>query len=638
MVLVNLTSLDFDQIKQSIKDYIRSNSNFTDYDFEGSNLSMIIDTLAYNTYITAYNTNMVTNEVFIDSATLRENVVSLARNIGYVPVSRTAPKAEAVFTVDTSSFTSNFPVTAKLKAGEVCTSNGTGSNNFIFSIPEDITVPIDEDGIASFNNIVLYEGSFLKETFTVSSANPNRRYILGASGVDTKTIRVRVRPTQQSNTVFEYRLSSNLNDINSFPRVYFIQEVADERYEIIFGDGVFGQKLEDQNFIEISYITTNGADGNGVTGFNYIGQLESDTGASLNRYVSPVLTTIPAYGGSGIESVESIKKYAPRVYASQNRAVTSADYETIVKQIYPEAESVSAFGGEDLDPPQFGKVFITVKPTNSNFIADPIKDNLKRELKKYGVAGIIPEFIDLKYLYLEVFSTVYYNDNLVKDASTVTTTVSDIITEYADSTELNKYGARFKYSKFLKIIDDSHRSITSNITSIQMRRDLRPALNAFANYEICFGNAFHIKNPKTGYNIKSSGFNVSGIIQRVYLGDLPNGDGKKGSLFLFRLDSEQQPVVVRNGVGTIDYEKGEILLSSLNIISTAKVKDGLPVIEISVSPTSNDVIGKQDLYLQLDTSKTEVKSVNDSIESGGDVSGFSYLVTSSYLNGTIVRA
>ena len=486
--------------------------------------------------------------------------------------------------------------------------------------------------------MVLYEGSFLKETFTVSSANPDRRYILGASGIDTKTIRVRVRPTQQSNTVFEYRLSSNLNDINSFPRVYFIQEVADERYEIIFGDGVFGQKLEDQNFIEISYITTNGADGNGVTGFNYIGQLESDTGASLNRYVSPVITTVSAYGGSGIESVESIKKYAPRVYASQNRAVTSADYETIVKQIYPEAESVSAFGGEDLDPPQFGKVFITVKPTNSNFIADPIKDNLKRELKKYGVAGIIPEFIDLKYLYLEVFSTVYYNDNLVKDASTVTTTVSDIITEYADSTELNKYGARFKYSKFLKIIDDSHRSITSNITSIQMRRDLRPALNAFANYEICFGNAFHIKNPKTGYNIKSSGFNVSGILQRVYLGDLPNGDGKKGSLFLFRLDSEQQPVVVRNGVGTIDYEKGEILLSSLNIISTAKVKVGLPVIEISVSPTSNDVIGKQDLYLQLDTSKTEVKSVNDSIESGGDVSGFSYLVTSSYLNGTIVRA
>ena len=371
------------------------------------------------------------------------------------------------------------------------------------------------DGFASFDDVVLYEGSFLKETFTVSSANPDRRYILGASGIDTKTIRVRVRPTQQSTTVFEYRLSSNLNDINSFPRVYFIQEVADERYEIIFGDGVFGQKLEDQNFIEISYITTNGADGNGVTGFNYIGQLESDTGASLNRYVSPVITTIPAYGGSGIESVESIKKYAPRVYASQNRAVTSADYETIVKQIYPEAESVSAFGGEDLDPPQFGKVFITVKPTNSNFIADPIKDNLKRELKKYGVAGIIPEFIDLKYLYLEVFSTVYYNDNLVKDASTVTTTVSDIITEYADSTELNKYGARFKYSKFLKIIDDSHRSITSNITSIQMRRDLRPALNAFANYEICFGNAFHIKNPKTGYNIKSSGFNVSGITESL---------------------------------------------------------------------------------------------------------------------------
>lgn len=637
MVLVNFTNLDFDQIKQSLVDYVRSNSNFTDYDFEGSNLSIIIDTLAYNTYISAYNANMVTNEVFIDSATLRENVVSLARNIGYVPTSRTASYSNITFSVDTNYFISNEPVTITLKAGEVCTSNSFGQQNYIFSIPEDITVPVDNEGFADFDGINVYEGSYVIENFTFSSLEKKKRYILGNSGIDTKSIRVRVRPTRESTIVYEYKLSTNLNDIESYPRVFFIQEVEDERYEILFGDGIFGTALEDQNYIEISYITTSGEEANGIQGFNFIGELQTNNGISVTKNISSIVTNTSAAGGTQIESVESVKKYAPRIYSSQNRAVTAKDYESVVKQIYPEAESVSAFGGEELDPPKFGKVYITIKPINSNFVADSIKDNLKRQLRKYGVAGIVPEFIDLKYLYLEIDSNIYYNDNLVKDANTVITTASDAITEYGNSIELNKYGARFKYSKFLKVIDDSHRSITSNITTVAIRRDLVPAVNSFANYEICYGNSFHIKSLKVGYNIKSSGFKVSGISETVYFGDLPTNK-EVGSVFLFKLDAEDQPIVLRSNIGTINYTKGEITITSLNIISTSKTKDGKPIIEISACPSSNDVIGKQDLYLQLDNSQVKINAVNDGIESGSDISGFSYVSTSSYLNGKLVRS
>ena len=636
MTIVNFKDLDFDQIKDNIKDYLRSNSNFTDYDFEGSNLSIIIDILAYNTYIASYNANMVSNEVFIDSATLRENVVSLARNIGYVPKSRTSAASNITFSVNTSNITSNIPASLILKAGEVCTTNGVNGTNFIFSIPEDVSTIVDEDGLATFENITIYEGSFVTENYTVSSLNPNKRYILGNSGIDTKSIRVKVRPTKESTIVFEYRQSTNLGDIETYPKVFFIQEVEDQKYEIIFGDGIFGEKLEDQNYIEISYIVTNGESANGISGYSFIGQLQTNNGASVTQNITPISTLSNSFGGSSIESVESVKKFAPRIYAAQNRAVTAADYESIVKQIYQEAESVSAFGGEELDPPQYGKIFITIKPSNSNFVADSIKDNIKSELRKYSVAGIIPEFIDLKFLYIEVFSSVYYNSNLVKDSNTVINAVTNSITNYSNSVELNRYGARFKYSKFLKIIDDSHRSVTSNITSILMRRDVVPAINAFANYEVCFGNPFHIKNIKGGYNIKSSGFKVSGTEEIVYFGDLPK-NSTTGTIFLFRLNSEQEPIVVRNSVGTIDYSKGEIVINSVNVISTEKRKNGVNIIEISASPSSNDVIGKQDLYLQLDNTKTIINSIIDGIESGSDVSGFSYVGTSSYLNGSLVR-
>jgi hypothetical protein len=635
MALVNFTNLDFDQIKSSIREYLRANSNFSDYDFEGSNLATIVDVLAYNTYITSYNANMISNEVFIDSATLRENVVSLARNIGYVPRSKTSAKANISFFVDTTGLTTN-PVTLTLKKGTVCTSGGSfGNQNYSFTIPEDITKPV-VNGIALFENVNIYEGTFLVNSFTVDANSPNQKFILDNAGIDTKSISVLVRNTEVSTISRKFSLASNLFDVDSSSKVFFIQEIEDQRYELIFGDGIFGVKLDNQNYIEVSYSITNGQDANGISSFIFNGRIVDNNNRVVNTEISLITTNTETRGGQNIESVDSIKKYAPRIYASQNRAVTATDYETIIPMIYPETESISVFGGEDLNPPRYGKVFISIKPINGTFVSSQVKTNIKNSLRKYSVAGIVPEILDLKYLYVEYNSSVYYNINSAPSSDYLQTIILNNINSYANSSELNKYGARFKYSKFLKLIDDSHVAITSNITKISIRRNLKPSLNRFADYEICYGNSFHINNSK-GYNIKSSGFTINSINQTVYLSDIPNSDGKTGKMFLFSITSRTTPTLVRNNVGTIDYEKGEIILNPINITSTSKNIGGESIIELSAIPRSNDIIGLQDLYLQLDPSFSVLNMVSDEISSGSDISGSSYTVTSSYSNGDLVR-
>lgn len=634
MALVNFTNLDFDQVKSSLKEYLRSNSNFTDYDFEGSNLSMLLEVLAYNTYISSYNANMVSNEVFIDSATLRENVVALARNVGYIPRSKTASKTEISFFVDTNNLPIN-PLTLTLQKGIVCISKQSFSGtSFTFLIPEDITVPVI-DGVGTFTNVTIYEGTPLNTNFTVDANNPNQRFLLTNSNIDTNLIRVDVRNTKESNYKNSYQLSKSLLDIDKKSKVFFIQEVEDENYELIFGDDFFGKKLKNLNFIDVFYATCNGENGNGVSEFDYTGRIVDQLGRVITNDISLITPNLPTYGGAEIESVSSIKKYAPRIYSSQNRAVTSADYESIIPIIYPETESITVFGGEDLNPPRYGKVFITIKPYNGNFVPNAVKDNIKDTLRKYSVAGIVTEIMDLKYLFMEIDSTIYYNENLSADPNYIKTIVSSNIIDYAKSAELNKYGARFKYSKFLKLIDDSNDAITSNITKVTLRRDLYVKLNEFADYEICYGNQFHIKN-FSGFNIKSSGFNITGITNTVYLSDIPNQDGVTGRVILFTLNGNE-PLIVRKNVGMVDYLKGEIRLYPTNIISTSKTQESLPIVQISAIPKSNDVIGLQDLYLQLDINNTMLNIVKDSISSGSNTSGSNYTVTSSYINGELVR-
>ena len=640
MPLVNFSNLDFDQVKTSLKEYLRSNSNFTDYDFEGSNLSTIIDVLAYNTYITSYNANMVANEVFIDSATLRENVVALARNIGYVPRSRKAATASVSFFVDTLDITPS-PATLTLKKGVIATTSGSfASQSFVFSILEDVTVPVF-DGIASFDELTVYEGVLLESNFTYSATNPNQKFILPNAGIDSDLIRVSVKTNQFSTAAAKYSLQDSLFDINGESRVYYLQEIEDERYELIFGDNIFGKALEEGNYVTANYIVTNGDSANGISQFNFGGRVTyTRNGVEYNvtSGISLLSTGLIAAGGENIETVESVKKYATRIYATQNRALTSNDYETLIpSKIYPETESISVFGGEELIPPQYGKVFISIKPRFGDYLPNLIKENIKLKLKKFAVAGIVPEILDLKYLYIESDSKVYYNTNLTPSSELVSTVVQNNVQKYSESTELNKYGARFKYSKFLKIIDDSHDSITSNITTIQMRRDLRVTLNALVEYQIGFGNAFYIKS-MNGYNIKTSAFRIDGINSDVYISDLPDTNRETGELFLFSVPSvnSTSASILRRNIGTINYKQGILTLNPINILG-GKIKDGQTIIEISGSPTSNDVVGLQDLYLQLEVGSSNFETIVDEIASGLDPSASNYIVTSSYADGMLVR-
>ena len=642
MSLLNFTSLDFDQIKETLKQYLQSNSNFTDYDFEGSNLSTILDVLAYNTYITSYNANMISNEVFIDSATLRENVVALARNIGYVPRSRKASTATINFTVEPGITPP--PTTITLKKGPVVSTNQFGGQSFVFGITKDVTKPVI-DGVASFLEVDVKEGTVVDQKFPYSTNNINQRFILSNAGIDISTLEVYVRPSSTSSLLSSYTRQDSLFDavtgsaITGDSLIYYIQEIEDEQYEIIFGDGIFGKALEDGNIIEVSYIISNGSEANGVSNLTFSGKCTYSRNAVENTItsgISLVTADIPSSGGDEIESVDSVKKYAPQIYGTQNRALTSNDYEILIpNKIYPETESISVYGGEELVPPQYGKVFISIKPRTGDFVPNAIKENIKRDLRKYSVAGIVPEILDLKYLYLETDSKVYYNTSLAPNSLMVSSTILNNINKLAASAELNKYGARFKYSKFLKVIDQSHESVTSNITTVEMRRDLRLAVDQFAEYAIDFGNEFHISS-MDGFNIRSSAFRVLDISRSVYLYDIPNTDRNTGSLGLFSLDApgSTTPMIERSNVGVVNYKTGRMTLNPINIVS-GKTKDAQQIMEISVVPHSNDVIGLQDLYLQLDTSNVEM--VVDEIASGADPSGSTYTVTSSYTERKIVR-
>ena len=633
MPLTQFTNLDFEDIKTQIKDYLRSNSNFTDFDFEGSNISVLIDTLAYNSYITAYNSNMVANEVFIDSATLRENVAALARNVGYTPRSKKSAKAKVSFFVDTSSYAVQ-PLTLTLKAGIVAVSNTFSSSNYSFAIMNDITVAV-VDNIATFTNIDIFEGSYLTKTFTYRETGDNvpiEKFILPNDSVDTATIKVTVSPNSSAtNLKTIYKLTNNIIDVDNQSLIFLLQEVADEKYELIFGDGKFGKKLEDSNFINVNYISTNGKDANGVNSFTFTGNIQDNSGVTVTEGISLLTTTNGAENGADIESVSSIKKYAPLVYSAQNRAVTADDYKAIVTNIYANTESVSVYGGEDTSPPQFGRVFISIKPKNGKYLSQIEKIELKNKLKRYTVAGILPQLIDLKYLFVELDTSAYYNANATNSVNALKTSIVSTLDTYARSSELNTFGARFKYSKALNLIDQTDSAITSNITRVSMRRDMRPALADLATYELCYGNAFNV-NSLNGYNIKSSGFTISGVSGTVYLSDIPNPDRKTGRIILFKLLSSNQVAIIRNNIGSIEYTKGEILLNALIITSTVLSSDQ-PTIQISGTPKSYDVIGLQDLYLQLDNSNSLVTMVSDTISSGADISGSNYVVSSSFPNG-----
>jgi hypothetical protein len=644
MPFTKFTNLDFDQIRTSIKDYLRANSNFTDFDFEGSNFSVLIDTLAYNTYITAFNSNMIVNESFLDSATIRENVVSLARNIGYIPRSRTCSKAIISFDVQVNSAVTSPTIT--LKAGLVCVGN-VNNTSYVFSIPQNITATIDSSTKkASFTNIEVYEGTFLKKEYKVNESL-NQKFIIPNPYVDSSTIKVFVKGIGDNGLGLEYFLAGNITEIDKNSNIYLLQEVQDEKYELLFGDDIIGKKLKNNSVITITYIITEGKSGNGATNFSFSGNFTGSSDEIIVPSNSINITTIQSsQNGGDIEPINSIKYFAPRLYSSQYRAVTARDYEAIIKMIYPDAESVSIVGGEELDPPEFGTVLITIKPKNGTYVSDFNKSQILSKLKQYSVSGINQKIIDLKILYVELDSSVYYNYSQTSSVDNLKTNVISSLNTYSESIDLNKFGGRFKYSKIQQIIDNTDQAITSNITKIRIRRDLKSLINQKVQYEICFGNKFHIDS--SGGNIKSTGFYISGESSKVYISDIPNknNDGSldgsgKGIVSIFKFGSDGQKQVVIQSAGSVDYLKGEIILGAPEYVIITGTEKSDDIIEIQAYPESNDVVGLKDLYIYFDVSKSSINMVKDVIASGDNISGVIFTkdyYTSSYSNGNLTRS
>ena len=657
MPFTQFTNLDFDQIKTQIKDYLRAKSNFTVFDFEGSNFSVLIDTLAYNTYITAFNSNMVVNESFLDSATLRENVVSLARNIGYVPRSKTASKAAITFEVPT---TTSSPFLT-LQAGLVCVGS-YDNTSYRFSISEDITTTV-KNGVAKFGSstapVYIYQGNLLTKQWTVDNSQ-DQRFILDNPNIDIANLVVYVKGINDTGIGREYYKVDNILRLDKNSEIYLVQEVQDEKYELLFGDGYFGKKLENNSVITAKYIVTDGERGNGASVFDFQGNFVDASNIRVIPSGTITVNTIQKSSNGGeIEPIASVKYFAPRLYSAQYRAVTSRDYEAIIQSIYPNTESVSVVGGEDLVPPQYGKVQISIKPKNGTYVSDFDKQNILNRLKQYSIAGINQQIIDLKILYVEIDSSVYYNTNQVSNVNDLKTSITSALTEYSKNVDMNRFGGRFKYSKVVQLIDRVDNAITSNITKVRIRRDMKALVNQFAQYELCFGNRFHI-NPE-GFNIKSTGFKVQGFDEIVYFTDVPKtkiligSNGKEiiklddsktdangnviytGDLAVIRQTERGQTAVVLKSIGTVNYTTGEIIVNTINITSTVAENE---IIEIQAFPDSNDVVGLKDLYLSFDISNSEINMIKDVIASGEDISGVTFTrdyYTSSYSNGDIER-
>ena len=647
MPFTQFTSLDFDQIKVQIKDFLRANSNFTDFDFEGSNFSVLIDTLAYNTYINAFNANLVANESFLDSATIRENVVSLARNIGYVPRSKTAAIASiTIGDINLGATNDNTPRFLTLRSGLVCVGNSENTT-YRFSIPDDITssrvIDINGTSFAQFNDAIsVYEGTLLQRVYRVDSS-VDQRFIIDSPNIDSSTLRVYVKGTNDVGLGRKYSMVDNILNIGKNSEIYLSQEVQDEKYEILFGDGLFGKKLENASVITARYIVTEGESGNGPSNFSFQGSFTKSDGTLFTPSDNISVTTVSnASNGAEVEDVSSIKYFAPRLYSAQYRAVTPRDYEAIIQNIFPKTESVAVVGGEELDPPKFGQVQISIKPKNGTYVSDFDKTQIKNKLKNYAIAGINSEIVDLKVLYVELNSAIYYNPAQIASENNLRTSIVASLNRYANNIEINKFGGRFKYSKINTLIDRVDNGITSNITKVIIRRDMKALLNQFAQYELCFGNRFYI-NP-AGFNIKSTGFTIQGSTQTSYLTDVPNKDGfgnldgsMKGTLSVVSKNEKNEQVVLVKEAGIVDYKKGEVILNTINITSTNTQNN---IIEVQAFPESNDVVGLKDLYLNFDVSKSTINMFKDVIASGEDVSGVVFTrdyYTSSYSNGDLER-
>ena len=616
MAFNQVNALEFNEIKAQIKSYLRSQDQFSDYDFEGSSLTVLLDVLAYNTYYTAVNANLAVNEGFLETAVLRENVVKLARMIGYTPKSARSAQCTVNISVQTVV---PYPKTVTINKGLVLNFTGLDNNNFVFSLGTDTTQSVDStSGIATFTGLTLFEGVFLTDTF-VKDINQRQRFILTNKNADTTSMRVEVT----SGTITErYLQATDITKIDSTSKVFFLEESEYEIPEILFGDGKVGKDLLNGDVISVSYSTSSGTGANGLKVFENIGTFRDNLGNSITSGITTTATSFPD-GGSRAESTEAIKFAAPKFYSAFGRAVSTRDYEAILPQIYPNIGSISCYGGEEAEPPEYGKVFLAIKPKNADKLSLSEKNVILKKLREYSVAAIQPEIIDPSILFIDIDTFAYFNPNITRKTSDqIKNAIISTLTALNSGSEFNKFGGKFKYSKLQSIIDSSDLSITSNITRLKMRKNVTVTLGARVNYKICYGNRIK-QGTSTKPCVYSSGFKVVGDDFNTYY---LNDDGA-GLLRLYYIKGTGEFEYVDGLWGTVDYSMGEIVVNDLIIQSTNVANNQL---QISGTPESNDLISLRETYLTIGIDNTTVSVVEDTISSGSNLSGTGVVPESSY--------
>ena len=613
---LEVSDFDFDNIKSNLKTFLQSQSEFQDYNFEGSGFAVLLDILAYNTHYLGFNANMLANEMYLDSADIRKNIVSLAKMLGYTPSSVRTPTASIDVLINDGSGSS-----ITMTKGTVFTSTVNGTSFQFVNNADIITTPVD--GVYNFSDVEIYEGTLVTFRYTVDTTDTDQRFIIPSPLVDTSTLVVRVQTSSTNTTTSTYTLATGLADVQSTSKVYFLQEAEDGKFEVYFGDNAIGAKLSDGNIVILEYIVSNVDAANGASTFT--------PAATIGGFSDITVTTKSnAQGGTVAESKESIRFNAPLQYTSQNRAVTTSDYESLVRSIYPNALSVSAWGGEDDETPVYGKVIIAIKAASGSTLTTATKQSIVTQLKKFNVASVVPQIVDPETTSILLTSSVKYDEKLT--TKTATTLKSDVLTALSNynTTTLQKFDGVFRYSKVTGIIDDTDTSIVSNITTIKIRKNFTPTLNTSSRYDIYFRNAVY--NPHEGHRssqggvLESSGFKVEGDTTNVYFLD----DDGTGNVRRYRLSGSVR-TYANNTQGTINYTTGQITLTSLNITTVQNIRGAAStVIELTVIPNSNDIIPVRDQILEIDTANSTITVEADTFVGGSADAGVGYTTTSSY--------
>ena len=608
---LQVTELDFDDIKNNLKTYMKNQTEFTDYNFEGSGLSTIIDLLAYNTHYLAMNANMAVNESFLDTATLRSSVVSHAKTLGYTPRSARAPVAYVDVTLN--SFTGG---SATISKGTKFTTKVNDSTyGFVVNAAQTVS-PVN--GITRFVNLPIYEGTLVTAKYTVDSANLDKKYMVTDARADTTTLKVSVQNSVSDATLTTYTLATDISQVTKTSDVYFLQEVEDGKFEVYFGDGVVGSKPTDGNIVILEYIVTNKDKANGASVF-------SGTSVGGESDIT-VATLVSASGGAEPETIESIKYNAPLDYSSQCRAVTTQDYKTIVPQVYADTKAIQVWGGEDNNPPRYGQVYLAIKTQSGVNLTQAQKDSIVKLLDGYNIASVRPTIVDPEITKLRLTSTVKFDSkSTTNTATSIETIVTNVLTTYNNS-DLQNFDGIFRFSKLSRLIDAADNSILSNITTLKIEKTIKPVLNTSSQYILDYSNALY--NPHSGHNatmggiVVSTGFTIAGNSNTIFIDD----DGN-GNIRTYYLVGGTTRTYLNNTAGTVDYSTGLVTLPSLTITGTSN-SDG--TVSVVVQPKSNDIVPVRNQLLEIDFTNTKVTAEVDTIESGGSSAGTGYATSSSY--------